>query len=116
MSARKLAAAVALVTVIATPVTALAGNGKHNPGPSPAPTAGCAYSNGVVQASGLPTGQVINFMIVTASGTTGWVLGYTSDGTWSVNVPAQTGATTYQFVSTTWGPNGSKYDVYTSCS
>ena len=58
---------------------------------------------------------MINFLVTDASGTYGWVLGYTSDGTWSVSVPAQNGATTYQFVSKTWGPNGSKYAVFAAC-
>ena len=46
----------------------------------------------------------------------GWVLGFTDDGTWTVYVPARAGATTYEFVSRTWGPDGSKYDVFASCS
>jgi hypothetical protein len=70
----------------------------------------------VVQAGGLPTDQVINFMITDASGTWGFVLGYTPDGDWSVNAPAPNGPTTYEFVSRTYGPNGSKYDVFASCS
>jgi hypothetical protein len=70
----------------------------------------------VVYGSGLPTGQVINFMMSDSSGKTGWVLGYTPDGTWFVNVPAPNGPTTYEFVSRTFGPSGSKYNVFTSCS
>jgi hypothetical protein len=113
MKLRKLRIAAALVVVIATPVTAFAG-GKH--GPNAASTAGCTVSGNVVQASGLPTDQVINFMVTTSSGTTGWVLGFTPDGTWSVNVPAPTGPTTYEFASRTYGPDGSKYNVFASCS
>ena len=41
---------------------------------------------------------------------------YTHDGNWSVNVPAPNGATTYEFVSCTYGPDGSKYSVFQSCS
>ena len=89
------------------------GNGQgHNSEPAPA---SCSVSGNVVSATGLPTDQVINFLISDASGTRGWVLGM-SDGTWSVDVPARTGSTTYEFVSKTWGPNGSKYDVFASCS
>ena len=95
----------------AAPAFAAKGGGK----PASA-TAGCTVSGGVVTAAGLPAGQLINFMISDGSGTSGWVLGYTPDGSWSVDVPAHSGATTYRFVSTTWGPNGSKYDVFASCS
>ena len=40
------------------------------------------------------------------------MLGFTDDGSWTVYVPAPNGATSYQFASKTWGPNGSKYDVF----
>ena len=89
------------------------GGGGGNVPPS---TGSCAVSGSVVYGSGLPTDQVINFMVTDSSGTWGFVLGYTHDGTWSVNVPAQTGATTYEFVSRTYGPDGSKYNVFQSCS
>jgi hypothetical protein len=92
-----------------------AGNGKGQGKADPS-SASCSFSNDVVAASGLPTGVVINFMISDSSGTSGWVLGFTDSGTWSVSVPAPNGPTTYQFVSQTWGPNGSKYSVYASCS
>jgi hypothetical protein len=117
MLLQRLGVAAALAVALALPLTAFAG-GKH--GPAGAPTAGCTVSStamgGVVQASGLPTGEVINFMVTTGSATTGSVLGFTPDGTWSVNVAAPTGPTTYQFVSRTSGPNGSKYSVFASCS
>jgi hypothetical protein len=77
--------------------------------------ASCTVSGNVVSAVGLPTNQLINFMVVDASGTSGWVLGYTSNGTWSLSVPSPNGATTYQFASTTSGPGGSKYTVFASC-
>ncbi len=76
----------------------------------------CTVAGNVVSATSLPTDQLINFMVTDGSGTKGWVLGFTDDGTWSVNVPAQNGPTTYEFVSKTWGPNGSKYTVFSSCS
>lgn len=99
---------------IAAPSLAAKG-GKPGGGPT-APTASCSASGSVVSATGLPTGEVINFMITDASGTTGWVLGISDNGMWSVPVPAPNGATTYQFVSKTWGPDGSKYDVFANCS
>jgi hypothetical protein len=117
MKLQQFGVAAALVAILVLPVTAFAG-GKH--GSSGASTAGCTVSNttlgGVVQATGLPTDQVINFMVTDTSGTTGWVLGFTPDGTWSVNVAAATGPTTYQFVSRTYGPDGSKYTVFANCS
>jgi hypothetical protein len=78
--------------------------------------ASCTVSGSVVVASGLPTDQVINFMVNDNAGTWGWVLGFTIDGAWSVSVPAANGATTYQFVSRTWGPNGTHYTVFAGCS
>ncbi len=111
MIARRIGIALAALAIIATPATAFAG-GKH--GSNNASTAACSVSGAVVSATGLPTDQVINFMISDSSGTSGWVLGY-SDGTWSVAVPAANGPTTYQFVSRTSGPNGTKYTVFASC-
>ena len=40
----------------------------------------CTASENVVAATGLPSGEVINFMVTDASGTWGWVLGITGDG------------------------------------
>jgi hypothetical protein len=105
---------IALLAVLSVAFAAPALAGKPG-GKASDPAATCTVSGNVVSAAGLPIGQLVNFLITDASGTSGWVLGYTSDGTWSVNVPAQNGATTYQFVSTTWGPNGSKYDVFGAC-
>jgi hypothetical protein len=103
----------ALVAVLALVPAALAAKGGHNAAASSAP---CTMSGNVVYGSGLPTDQVINFMVTDASGTWGFVLGYTHDGTWSVNVPAANGSTTYEFVSRTYGPDGSKYNVFQSCA
>jgi hypothetical protein len=83
--------------------------------PHPPTVASCTVSGTTVTATGLPTTELVNFLQTNASGTTGWVLGYTPDGTWNVTVPAATASTTYQFVSKTWGPDGSKYTVFTSC-
>jgi hypothetical protein len=84
--------------------------------PNGALTASCSVSGTTVSATGLPTDQVINFMISDSNGTRGWVLGYTWDGTFSTSVPAPNGPTSYAFVSRTWGPDGSKYSVFASCS
>jgi hypothetical protein len=59
---------------------------------------------------------VINFILTDSSGTTGWVLGYTWDGTLATNVPAPNGPTTYQFTSRTWGNDGKNYTVFAGCS
>ena len=79
-------------------------------------TASCSVDGSVVSASGLPTDQVVNFMVTDASGTSGWVLGTTWEGNWAVPVPARDGWTRYEFASKTWGLNGSKYKVFVSCS
>lgn len=100
-----------LVGLLCLAVAAPAAQAARKPASDPP----CTVAGNVVSATGLPTGQVINFLVTDASGTRGWVLGFTADGTWSVAVPAQNGPTTYQFVSRTWGPNGSKYVVYSSC-
>jgi hypothetical protein len=76
----------------------------------------CTVDGNVVTASGLPTNELINFMVTESSGSYGWVLGYTSTGSWNVSVKSQSGPTTYEFVSRTYGPNGSKYDVFASCN
>jgi hypothetical protein len=102
----------AATVVVLAAGSALAARGGHQ-----STAAGsCFMSGNVVYGSGLPTGEVINFMLTDSSGTTGWVLGYTPDGTWSVNVPAPNGSTTYEFASRTFGPSGSKYKVFASCS
>ncbi len=106
---RRIALAALVALAVAVPA-AQAGGRKPVSDPP------CTVSGNVVSATGLPTDQVINFMVTNSSGTTGWVLGFTADGNWSVNVPASSGPTTYQFVSRTWGPNGSKYTVFSSCS
>ena len=114
-SAKKLIVATTFVALVAAPaVSSAAGNGKgHTSSTSANP---CTVSGTVVSGTGLPTGEVINFMVTDASGTSGWVLGFTPDGTWTVNVPSPSGSTTYEFASRTFGPNGSKYTVFQSCS
>jgi hypothetical protein len=102
----------ALVGLVAFPAGSYAGgnHGSRSVGPS------CVVDGNIVTATQLPTDQVINFMVTDAGGTTGWVLGFTDIGVLSVTVPWPNGPTTYQFVSRTWGPGGSKYNVFSSCS
>ena len=103
------AAAVSLA--VALPL-AYAGNRTH----AAAGAGGCTVSGNTVEGWGLPTDAVVNFIVTDAGGKHGWPLGITWDGTWTVTVPDRTGATKYEFASTTFGKNGSKYWVYASCS
>lgn len=113
MNRRYFMAALALVLVAVSATPALAGKGGN--GSHSTAAASCVVGDGVVRASGLPTDEVVNFMLTSSSGTTGWVLGYTWDGTFSVRVPAASTPTTYAFVSRTWGPGGSRYTVFAAC-
>jgi hypothetical protein len=88
------------------------GQGPHNAYAA----ASCAADGTTVSASGLPTDEVINFMVTDPSGTWSWVLGWSDDGTRTVTVPVRTGATTYEFVSRTFGNDGSRYEVFATCS
>ena len=90
------AAVVALLAVLSVASAASAGPRAKN---TAAKTAACTVSGNVVEATGLPEGVVLNFMVSDAAGTSGWGLGYTFDGTgmWSVTVPDRTGPTTYEF-------------------
>ncbi len=109
--------AIAALAVAAPAIAGKGGNGNGNGnGPGERASGSCSVSGNVVTGTGLPTDEVINFMVTDSGGTWGWVLGYTDTGTWAVTVPAPNGATTYEFASRTWGPNGSKYTVYASCS
>ena len=76
----------------------------------------CSINGNVVSTTGLPTSEVINFMVTDSGGTSGWALGVTWEGNWTLTVPERFGPTTYEFVSRTYGPGGSKYSVYSSCS
>ena len=87
-----------------------------SPGQNAKQPGSCAVSGGVLTATGLPTDELVNLMVSDASGTHGWVLGYTWDGTWLVDVPARSSWTTYEFASRTYGKSGSKYRVFASCS
>lgn len=92
------------------------GNGGGNGNATTPPSGSCTVGENSVTGTGLPTDQVINFMLTDSSGTRGWVLGFTPDGSWWVPVDQPSGPTTYEFVSRTFGPGGSKYNVFASCS
>jgi hypothetical protein len=96
--------------------TTLAAKGGNGSGPNRAVSA-CTVSGSVVTGTGLPTDQVLNFMVTEDGHTWGWVLGFASDdGTWGVRVPDRDGPTRYEFASRTWGPNGTKYTVFSTCT
>ena len=95
--------------------SALAAKGGNGGKPNREATT-CQIDGNVVSATGLPTYEVINFMVTAANATTGWVLGITWEGSVTVTVPERSGPTTYEFVSRTYGPNGSKYTVYAACT
>ena len=97
---------------VASPAVAGKGGGKG----ANASVAPCSVADNTVHADGLPTDQVVNFMVTDSSGTSGWVLGFTDDGSWSVPVSSPNGPTTYEFVSRTWGPGGSHYTTFATCS
>ncbi len=107
-----LAVAAALVFAVTPAIAGKGGNGNGNR----ESTGSCTVEGNVVTGTGLPMWELINFMVTDASGTSGWVLGQTDTGTWPVSVPDRSGSTTYEFASRTWGPNGSKYDVFASCT
>ena len=97
--------------IAGTTLAAKGGGGNHS-----GAAATCQVDRSVVSATGLPTSEVINFMVTDGNGKTGWALGMTWEGTWSLDVPERSGPTTYEFVSRTYGPSGSKYTVYAACS
>lgn len=99
--------------IVGTTLAAKGGNGGGSPNRT---VSTCDVEGNVVSTTGLPTYEVINFMVSDDSGTDGWVLGVTWEGWWTLTVPPRSGPTTYQFVSRTWGPSGSKYTVFASCS
>jgi hypothetical protein len=111
-----LIATVAALTVAVAPAFAVKGGNGNGGGTGTASAASCAVDGNVVSGSGLPTWTLLNFMITDSSGTHGWVLGYSGDGTAAVSVPSHSGRTTYEFVGETRGRDGSRYDVYASCS
>ena len=55
-------------------------------------------------------------MVIDESGKRGWVLGFTDSGTWAEVVSERVGTTRYEFVSRTYGREGTKYRVFSRCS
>jgi hypothetical protein len=98
------------------------GNGNGNTGGGGGggnvtpPSGSCSVEGNVVTGTNLPNWTLMNFMVTDASGTTGWVIGYTDDGTRAVDVPDRTSPTTYEFAGVTYGKDGARYDVFASCS
>jgi hypothetical protein len=92
------------------------GNGGGGGGNNVTATGSCFVDGNVVTGASLPNWTLMNFMVTDSSGTTGWVIGYTDDGTRSIDVPDRTGPTTYEFAGVTYGKDGTKYDVFASCS
>jgi hypothetical protein len=116
------AATAGLMTLLVLSLTAgsafaaKGGNGGGKGNATTSSVSACAVDGNTVTGYSLPSGEVINFLITDANGTWGWVLGFSDTGTWSVTVPASSGPTTYEFVSRTSGPNGSKYTVFSACT
>ena len=122
---RHISLMVALVA-LAVAAPAIAGKGGNgnggnggggNGGGNDVTTAGsCSVDGNVVNGTNLPNWTLMNFMVTDSSGTTGWVIGYTDDGTRAIDVPDRNGPTTYEFAGETYGKDGTKYDVFASCS
>ncbi len=107
------------IVAMAVPVAA-AGNGKglarKQAREAAAVTATCTVDGNTVYGQDLPP-DLTNFMVMEDGVMTyGWVLGHSYSGEWTVTVPDRTGPVTYQFTSATWGKNGSKYNVFASCT
>ena len=102
--------------LIAGTALAAPGNGKGRGSATHTSPGSCEVADQVVSATGLPTDEVIKFMVTDGNGTVAWVLGMTPDGTRTVTVPTRIGPTTYEFVSRTYGNNGSKYRTFAACA
>jgi hypothetical protein len=120
MRIKLLVSMVALAVVAMAVPVAAAGNGKgllrKQARGAETPAATCTVDGNTVYGVNLPP-DLTNFMIMDDDVMIyGWVLGHSYDGTWTVNVPDRTGPVTYQFTSATWGKDGSKYNVFASCT
>jgi hypothetical protein len=116
------------VLALAVAAPAIAGKGNGNGGNGGGTNGGggggnnvtasgsCSVNGNVVTGTNLPNWTLMNFMVTDSSGTSGWVLGQTDNGTWAVDVPTRNGATTYEFAGVTYGKDGSKYAVFATCS
>lgn len=109
-----LLATIAALALAAAP--AFASKGGSGNGNNRGATGSCTVDVNVVHGTDLPNWELMNFMVTDSNGTTGWVIGFTDDGTRSIDVPERNGSTTYAFVSETRGRDGSRYDVFASCS
>lgn len=92
------------------------GSGGGSGGSDVTASGSCSVNGNVVTGTNLPNWTLMNFMVTDASGTSGWVLGYTDDGTFDVAVPDRIGPTTYEYAGVTYGKDGTKYDVFATCS
>ena len=108
-------ARVALLVALILSVGAASASAAPKKGPKAATIAGTCWVDGdVVHGSGLPSDEVINFLIIGPDGSQdGWVLGHSS--WWNVSVPERTGETLYQFISAQKGKDGRKYTVFAEC-
>jgi len=115
---RTFASAAVVALLVSVSLASVASAGTRKGSTLNAAGSGCTVSGNVLEATGLPNDVVVNLFMTDGSGTYGWALGLTSDGTgtWTTYVPDRTGPTTYEFASTTFGKEGSKYYVYASCS
>ena len=110
---------ITLVTIVVLALAAapaFAGKGGNGNGNNREATGSCTVDGNVVHGANLPNWELMNFMVTDSSGTSGWVIGFTDDGTRSIEVPDRNGSTTYEFAGVTYGKDGSKYDVFASCS
>ena len=106
---------VTIVVLALAAAPAFAGKGGNGNGNNRDAAGSCTVDGSVVHGTNLPNWELMNFMVTDASGTTGWVIGFTDDGTRAIDVPDRAGPTTYEFVSETRGRDGSRYDVFASC-
>ncbi len=108
--------AVALaVPALAAPDNNGKGQGRSN---STVELPGSCWAEGVdhIRADGLPTYQQLNLLVSDSSGTNGWALGETWDGTYYTWVAPRTETTTYQFISVQKGNDGKIYEVFATCT
>lgn len=97
--------------------TTLAARGGSGKGPANKEPAGsCQVDGTTVHGWNLPVWELMNFMVTDASGTAGWVIGFTDTGERWIDVPAPSGPTRYEFAGRTQTADGTKYEVYASCT
>ncbi len=113
----------ALIGLALTPAAAMAG-------PYPGEVGTCTFdpATNVIHATGLPyilehpvygnDLAVINFRREDSAGSVldEYVLGYAPSGEMDVAVSAPVGVEGYEFISQTWGNDGSQYSTYARCT